>query len=1084
MIVSCRSFVLILAWTRVCLASVTVHAPFNMAGIVGNITFHQEFPNGNVTISVHLSSRVNEPRSFAWGIYTFPVMFDTKSPCSSSELGPTLHDLSRRHGTITIPSPDDKSLIFTDPDLKLNGSKTIWSRSVLLRNTAADGKDRACTNVVNNGDVKTVEAIFASPLAGKIIFRQNTVGETSIFTNLYHTGDDYSPSTNHEWKILATDILSNSKNQRDNKCEYLQLLYEQGNINDTNCNRDNHQDCKIGDLTKKHGKVIVGSGNNRYSKKFFIDTNLPLISASGNRKLYVVLYEKDNSYRIKACAMIVTIKPKEVKAHFNHDGVKGYIRFSQSYRMDPTVVTVELKNLRRRGSGFHVHMFPVPYRVHENDNLCQATGGHYNPFQVDPSTSPKPGQGTNDQYELGDLSGKYGLLDSGPSINFHFSIHADFNLPLFGTYSIVGRSVVIHRPDGSRWICSTIGYPEAVTIAHANFVHPVVGRVVFKQQSGNPWGETTVHAWLSYSDGSQNNTDNHRWDVHENEVGRDFYNWTKRCESAGKNYNPHFVGTKKSYERICHPDNPLRCEMGDLTSKHGRISITATRDSLGRNQVFYTDVLLPLEGPNSIIGRSLVIHDDQAPPHRGDRLACTTINYYHGLKAAVKNLLVGRLIESNVTGYFEFSQPDPSDPTETRVEINGLDQLASGYHVHMVPVPVSKEFPCTDDSVYGHFNPFNINVSLGPAAGVGSVDQYEVGDMSGKYGTLDGKDEEINTFFDLNLPLHGKNSIIGRSVVIHKKERNFRWVCGTIEPMFSKKDNVQLISAIASFDKIDSFVQGYVRMRQLKYPDGSTSDTWIEVDLRYPGKSTREITTGHKWAVYVNQVGHDAVEKVENVRCIAAGFSWNPYNVKTDDDLYKKDCHSGNPLRCAMGDLSGKHGTVEIGGKRKVFSDMNLPLVGNFSVMKRSLVIFAEDGRNKIACANIGYDNHLEHYVNVRKHPGFTSATFMDKMRELLNASDWLVVQDAQSEKEIEEGQCVQLKVSFYGPEAYRLQIEFENLLKLGSVQRQTKTGLKLVKTYYKPCDENNGQLTIAHSSLVLFIGLLTVYSLNTLFST
>ncbi|XP_023224241.1 uncharacterized protein LOC111625338 [Centruroides sculpturatus] len=984
-----------------------------------------------------------------------------------------LHDLSKKHGIITIPSPDNKPLIFHDTDIQLSGIKTIWSRSLLLRNTAADSTDRACTNIVNNDGVKTVEAIFASPIAGKIIIRENTVGETSIFTNLYHTGDGYNPSSNHEWKILATDIVGNNKNPRNNKCEYLQLLYEQGNINDTNCSNTNHKECKVGDLTKKHGKVVVGSGNTRYSKKFFIDTNLPLISASGSRNLYVVLYEKDNSYRIKACAIMVTIKPKEVKAYFNHDGVKGYIRFSQSYRMDPTVVTIDLKNLRGRGSGFHVHMFPVPYHINQNDNLCGATGGHYNPFQIDPSTSPKPGLGTNDQYELGDLSGKYGLLDAGPIFDFYFNIHADFNLPLFGTYSIVGRSVVIHRPDGSRWICSTIGYPEPVTIAHANFMHPVVGRVVFKQQAGNPWGETTVHAWLSYSDGTQNNTENHRWDIHESEAGRDFYNWSKRCESAGKDYNPHFVGTKK-YER-CNQDNPLRCKLGDLTGKHGRIKITATRDSLGTNQIFYTDVLLPLEGIHSIIGRSLVVHDDQAPPFRGDRLACTTITYYHGLKATVRNLAVGRQIESNVTGLFEFSQQDFSDPTEAKVEIRGLDGLASGYHVHMVPVPISKEFPCTDDSVYGHFNPFNINVSLGPAAGVGSVDQYEVGDLSGKFGTLDGKDEERNIFHDINLPLHGKNSIIGRSVVIHKKERNFRWACGSIEPVFSKKDDVQLISAIASFDKIDSFIQGYVRMRQLKYPDGSMSETWIEVDLRYPGKYTRDITTGHKWAIYVNQVGHDAVEKVEKVRCISAGFIWNPYTVKTDDDLYKKDCHASNPLRCAMGDLSGRHGTVEIGGRKKVFSDMNLPLVGNFSVMKRSLVIFDENGgTNKIGCANIGYDNHLEHYVNVMKHPGFTSATFMDKMRELLNASDWLVVQDAQSEKEIEEGKCVQIKVSFYGPEAYRLQIEFENLLKLGSVQRRTKTGLKLVKTYYKPCAEENGQLPTSYSTSVIWMALIS----------
>lgn len=32
-----------------------------------------------------------------------------------------------------------------------------------------------------------------------------------------------------------------------------------------------------------------------------------------------------------------------------------------------------------------------------------------------------------------------------------------------------------------------------------------------------------------------------RWMVHDNPPGKDFYNWTGRCLSAGSPYNPHKV---------------------------------------------------------------------------------------------------------------------------------------------------------------------------------------------------------------------------------------------------------------------------------------------------------------------------------------------------------------------------------------------------------------------------------------------------------------------------------------------------------------------------------------------------------------
>ncbi|KFM68079.1 hypothetical protein X975_22891, partial [Stegodyphus mimosarum] len=212
--------VLLAAYVNVVCGQVVLYAIFNNAGIRGNITFYQGPEDINVTISVHLSSVNPEPRSFAWGIHSFPVFFDTKSPCASSELGSNFYDLAKHHGSIMIPATDGIPQVFTDSEIQLRGSNTIWGRSLLLRNIAYNTNLRACANIASDGDTKTVEATFSAPVVGTVIFRQGELGETTIFANVFHTTEDYTPSTNHEWRILATDILDTTKElSRKRRCE-------------------------------------------------------------------------------------------------------------------------------------------------------------------------------------------------------------------------------------------------------------------------------------------------------------------------------------------------------------------------------------------------------------------------------------------------------------------------------------------------------------------------------------------------------------------------------------------------------------------------------------------------------------------------------------------------------------------------------------------------------------------------------------------------------------------------------------------------------------------------------------------------
>lgn len=90
---------------------------------------------------------------------------------------------------------------------------------------------------------------------------------------------------------------------------------------------------------------------------------------------------------------------------------------------------------------------PIPLKTSVEENLefpCEATTlyGHWNPLNVDPASSPTRYQGTPDQYEMGDLSGKFGNLQNA---TIYKNFYNDTMLPIFGPRSILGRSIIIHK---------------------------------------------------------------------------------------------------------------------------------------------------------------------------------------------------------------------------------------------------------------------------------------------------------------------------------------------------------------------------------------------------------------------------------------------------------------------------------------------------------------------------------------------------------------------------------------------------------------------------------------------------------------
>lgn len=132
-------------------------------------------------------------------------------------------------------------------------------------------------------------------------------------------------------------------------------------------------------------------------------------------------------------------------------------------------------------------------------------------------------------------------------------------------------------------------------------------------------------------------TENHAWHIHEEPVKTGFETLsTTQCSAAGGHHNPYNVSaTDPTYLRDCNSVTPERCERGDTSSKLSPISIVPYKPVVytenGEKKVYgdpevyklyLVDNSLSLCGPNSIIGRSVVVHEKH---FSAPRLSCSNI---------------------------------------------------------------------------------------------------------------------------------------------------------------------------------------------------------------------------------------------------------------------------------------------------------------------------------------------------------------------------------------------------------------------------------------------------------------------------
>ncbi|XP_014855045.1 PREDICTED: uncharacterized protein LOC106925297 isoform X2 [Poecilia mexicana] len=888
---------------------------------MGGVTGQVQFDSNNQTATLNVSG-AGSCSAVNISLTVFPVMYGHfAEPCSEANIGVSVFTFT---GDPSSASPINVSLLFGQ-------ISNLDDLSLSLE--TCDGI-KICT-VVSQGQTRlTRQARFTESVAGNIYIRANVNNANPrLLADLVTIGQVNAPEI---------DINIFGSTSTEDNCTILLDRLDEASL--TNL-----------------GSVKVGNPLSPQKSR---------LDFSSFRLYSYLLLRVGSSYN---CAQVYNMLEKEVRAVMNMRGISGYFNFRQASPFDVTQLSVNLANLRELFGPYHVHNFPVP-SVRSGQCSNDNVGGHYNPFAVDTTSETYPvGPGsTHDKYETGDLGGKHMSLSGRSTFQMTFT---DFSLPLFGQNSIVGRSVVIHLVSGDTYACASIGYPGAVTVASATFQTPVVGKIIFTQLVNNPLSDVSIFMDLSYGDPTTITTQHHNWHVHEFPISSERDDDEGRCITTGGHWNPFKISTTdSSYALHCKPSCPLCCEAGDLANKYTTINLDTDIGGV-KSKHFFTDVTSWLD-ISGITGRSVVIHEAE---RGGPRIACANVT-----EVQVPTARLGKWFGPvSSGGQVKFSQAVPQGPTEITVSLKNLQSLAGGYHVHILPIIVGSSDPCSDTDILGHFNPLAWNTSSSPSPGVGTVDQYEIGDISGKFGMLTGQNNFDAVYMDPNMPLTGPYSIMGRSVVVHYTDGS-RMVCADVLSDTNTKGQWTL--AKATFNGV---VTGTITLRQQMFPDGSSSDVTLNVDLKSPASQSIP-----KASLFIASNRMNATSGL----CTSVGDTFNPFNMKPQSS----SCSLQNQLSCVVGEFSERQGNVSLVG-REVYSDSNIQLSGDHTVVYRSLVL--KSGNSILACADILPESQFaeQTFPNVSS---FSRYDFRRRVANVLQAEMARITILPGSTNVTENGQC------------------------------------------------------------------------------
>lgn len=624
-------------------------ANVNCNKIRGHVTL---MPNSQGSVTV--STQINEGppgEVYQWSVHQFPVKPGAAMcTCSPLILGSKLIDLGEMHGNL----PSNQEYSVQSSSLSLFGPDSPVGHSLLLRGLKTGMV--ACATFLPTSRKSNYRAKFHEPLSGSVTIFQTAFGSSFLSHLMYSNGT--RRHSIHRFDLVKTDDdmllqLNNrplplpltSANSQNLASSPNQLLLEQREHENeiSQCRRFTAGEPLLRNMTYQ---LSVSTEN--FGMRSRTALVLPQIPFETFSSVYVIVYSEYNPLEPIACAPLKFVKPKTAAAKFQTPSVQGNVLFSQDSPYDPTLARISLQLPNSDGHSYGIDELPMIIRRKSDTRVCPNIREIiYNPHHIEPSSVPAEGEATSDQYAVGDLSGKYGSLAGKSTERIQVS---DFNLPLFGPNSIVGRAMTVYSADGVAIACSNVELTTPMTTAFATFDFGIQGQFIFRQPQNDCNGDTYVYIEVSRPMQHQQQnlapttggnsqpathqhethgarTLDHNWHVHVNPVdsGLDHLS-TSECSAAGPHFNPYNTSTSSIYSRDCTPFNVLRCELGDLASKMFTLEIPPYKVKSGQEpdigKFFGTDIDLPLCGPVTIVNRSVVVH---GPDFGSHRLACSTV---------------------------------------------------------------------------------------------------------------------------------------------------------------------------------------------------------------------------------------------------------------------------------------------------------------------------------------------------------------------------------------------------------------------------------------------------------------------------
>lgn len=261
-----------------------------------------------IKITTDLNVTLQYPnQAWSWTINEFPIDYTTlENRCADTNTGKPLANLDEIYGYLILP--DNATSEILTQDLKINGDRGLYGKSIVLRNLDTNRKICASITMLNKNDEKTAVARFNTPIAGNVYFRwfstKDNHSDMLITTDLYQVANaekinTSKPFTEHSWKIYVTDILDSRNDKSEIDCNVLQLVFDP---------ETRGAGKAIGDVDARLGKVRVARDytRNRY-KTLFRDQELILLPSDltgPQRRLYLVIFESKHEDSFLACAKI------------------------------------------------------------------------------------------------------------------------------------------------------------------------------------------------------------------------------------------------------------------------------------------------------------------------------------------------------------------------------------------------------------------------------------------------------------------------------------------------------------------------------------------------------------------------------------------------------------------------------------------------------------------------------------------------------------------------------------------------------------------------------------------------------------